>query len=189
MLFRNRRHWHGSFGDDDCATDEDAAHSCLDVDSFDCCGSFTLAHPDEPVTGALFSASAVSLGPTEIFNIPIIGAYEQGYSSVSTCSQVRASWRYVSNPDRTFPCDAAGAPNTFHGYKVVSVLFTKRDGELSETTGKFVESNAFGVLENGTIYAIRQDSELGGLCKRLMAKMTAKERGFFIIICTEVRWR
>jgi hypothetical protein len=177
------------FEDNDCDTDEDDAHSCIDMDYNECCGSFTTAKPDEPVTGVLFGAAAVRMGTTEILNTPVLRAYNQGGEPVSICSQIRASWPYVDNPDRTFPCGAAAAPNSYNGYNVVSIVTTKQDGHLGETAGKMVEPNAFGAFENGTIYAIRRDSELGSLYKELRVKMTAKERRSFVIMYTEIEER
>jgi hypothetical protein len=45
--------------------------------------------------------------------------------------------------------------------------------------------NAWGFLENGTIYAVRHDSQVGKLCDYLKVNMTTKEKRSFIIMYAE----
>jgi hypothetical protein len=176
------------FEDNDCDTPEDPAMTCVDYNYNQCCGSFTTS---DPVSGVLFGAAAVNLGSTAAENTPTLRAYNQGGDPVSICGLIRASWPLEADAENpgTFPCGAAAAPNSFNGYIVVSIVTSKEDEHLGARTGEAIEPNAIGVLENGTIYAIRRDSELGSLYKELAPKMTVNEKRSFIIMYTEIEKR
>jgi hypothetical protein len=70
---------------------------------------------------------------------------------------------------------------------VESIVTTKRDGlkHTNDEAGSVVALKAWGVLENGTIYAVRHDSQGGKLYDNLKVKMTSKEKRSFIIMYAE----
>ncbi|KAJ4364645.1 hypothetical protein N0V83_009241 [Neocucurbitaria cava] len=164
------------FDEDDCATEDDPNKTCIDLNYGDCCGTFS-------TSGDLYGAAAVSTGSTPIQNTPTLRAYNEGGTPVAICGQIRASWTLANDPNNpgTFPCAVGPAPSTYNGFKVESVVTGGGSRKRGESLGSVVEPNGYGVLENGTIYAVKQNSQLGQLYKEMEGKMTTKERRSFII--------
>jgi hypothetical protein len=129
------------------------------------------------------------MGSTAIQNTPTLRAYNEGGYPVNICASIRASWLLLDDPSNpgTFPCAAGAVPSVFNGYMVESIASTKRDG-LNHTNDKvaiYMAPNAWGTLENGTIYAPQHDSQVGKLYDYLKITITTKEIRSFIITYAE----
>jgi hypothetical protein len=132
----------------------------------------------------------VSMGATAIQNTPVLrGCNEDPAHPVTQCDNVRQSWTLANDPDNpgTFPCAAAAQPLTYNGY-IVNSIVTRRRSEI-EVRGPAEVSGGtgWGIVENGTIYGIKDGSETWKEFEARKDAMTTKERRSFIIMNSEVR--
>ena len=129
------------------------------------------------------------MGGTAIQNTPTLRAYNEGGHPVDICGSIRGSWTLLNGHSDSgmFPCAAGAFPSVSSGYKAKSMVSTKPDGfdQTNDKEGSVIAPNAWGVLENGTLYAVRHDSQIGKLYHDLQVNMTSKENRSFIITYAE----
>jgi hypothetical protein len=136
-----------------------------------------------------FGAAAVTMGTTAIQNTPTLrGCNQDPAHPVTACDRVRASWLLDTNPNYlgNFPCASAGALTSYNSY-VVNSIVTARDLE-TRTVSRVAEglSTSWGVIANGTIYGIKDGSDIYQDFEARKDAMTVTERKSFIIINAEV---
>jgi hypothetical protein len=173
------------FEDNTCDNlDEEPNNSCIDYDYNECCGMF-------PTSGQLYGAAAVALGDTPVTNTPVLRAGNVDTASdapqpPSPCAQIRQQETYTPNTDTTFPCLKAAAPQSYNGFLVASIV-TSRMGKRQRTLEHLSVpgGNGIGIVENGTIYALKHTSDNYMLYEQKKDGMTAQERRAFVIMHSE----
>jgi hypothetical protein len=77
---------------------------------------------------------------------------------VDICGSIRGSWTLFNDYSDSgmFPCAAGAFPTVSSGYKAKPMVLTKLDGfdQTNDKAGSFIAPNAWGVLKNGTLYAV-----------------------------------
>jgi hypothetical protein len=173
------------FEDNTCDNlDEDPAYTCMDYDYDECCGMF-------PSSGQLYGAAAVALSDTPVMNTPVLRAgnvdtQPDAPQPPSPCAQIRQQEVYTANTDTTFPCIMAAVPQSYNGFIVESIV-TSRMGKRQQNPGhpSVPGGNGIGVIENGTIYALKRTSENYMLYEQKKDGMTVQERRAFVITHSE----
>jgi hypothetical protein len=169
------------FEADNCDPDDEQGELCPDYDYNQCCGEFSSS-------GKLYGAAAVSMGSTAIQNTPTLrGCNEGSQQTVSPCAQIRQSETLGNDPENpgTFPCLSAGAPQSYNGFVVQSIVTSKRE-EQAVPSSSGLGSHGVGIVVNGTIYGIRHESKAGAMYAQKKDQMTKKERSAFILMHSEV---
>jgi hypothetical protein len=159
------------FKDTTCNDFEDEGYLCQGYGYNQCCGMLSSS-------GELYGAAAVALGDTTAGNTPVLRACNEGAGGVATpCDMIRTQVNYTPNTDTAFPCLEGPYGSDFSGFIVQPfVTATKREEQQAPGYPSIAGSNGIGLVENGTIHGLKEESESFKSYVQKKDGMTREER-------------